>query len=267
MTNEINYTDLLAERQYDATKVPKAEQVILTVQSKVIGTLQNYVVFSGLPKNGKSTYIAATIASAIVPPFQDCFGIKIQCPKDRPKVAYFDTESSAYDFHKQIGKIKEFAYTDKLPVKINAYNTREDGPGRIRKLIQTYLEQNPECSVLVVDGLLDLCLNYNDEKETRLLTNWFKKITKQFDILLIGVLHLGKGQGETLGHLGSNTDRWAQSTLIVEKNKETRQFVLKPKFLRSSEEFEPVALMNFDGKFQQVPYEIPIVEPFKKLKK
>jgi hypothetical protein len=266
MANEINYSDLLAQRKYNPNVVPESEQVILTIQSKVIGTLQNYVVFSGLPKNGKSTYISATIASAIVPNFQDCFGIKLKTPKDRPKIAYFDTESSSYDFHKQIKRITEFAY-GKFPDKISAFNTREDSPGRIRNLIVHYLESNPDCSIVIVDGFLDLCLNYNDEKETRLLTNWFKKITKKFNILLIGVLHLGKGQGETLGHLGSNTDRWSQSTLIVEKNKETKQFVLKAKFLRSSEEFEPIALMNFDGKFQQVPYEKPTIENYKKPKK
>jgi len=49
MTNETNYKTLLAARKYDATNIPKTEQVVLTVQSKVIGTLENYVVYSGLP--------------------------------------------------------------------------------------------------------------------------------------------------------------------------------------------------------------------------
>jgi hypothetical protein len=119
-----------------------------------------------------------------------------------------------------------------------------------------------------VDGLLDLCLDYNDPKETRLVTNWLKRITKQYDILLMGVLHLGKGQGETLGHLGSNTDRWSQSTMIVEKNKDAGQFVLKSKYLRSDGDFEPVAIMNFDGRWSQVPYIEQIAPiPTKKPKK
>jgi hypothetical protein len=84
---------------------------------------------------------------------------------------------------------------------------------------------------------------------------------------MIGVLHLGKGHGETLGHLGSNTDRWAQSTLIVEKNKDTRQFCLKPKYLRSSEDFETIAITNFEGRWQQIPYMEPEITPIKKSKK
>lgn len=49
MANEQNYKTLLAARKYDATKIPSAEQVVLTIQGKVIGTLENYVVYSGLP--------------------------------------------------------------------------------------------------------------------------------------------------------------------------------------------------------------------------
>jgi hypothetical protein len=49
MANEQNYKTLLAARKYDATNIPKAEQVVLTIQSKVIGTLENYCVYSGLP--------------------------------------------------------------------------------------------------------------------------------------------------------------------------------------------------------------------------
>jgi hypothetical protein len=45
-----------------------------------------------------------------------------------------------------------------------------------------------------------------------------------------------------LGHVGSIADRAAQSVLIVEKNKEAKQYVLKPEYLRSADDFEPVAI-------------------------
>lgn len=257
----------LSLRRYDPNKVPAREPVVLTIQEKVIGTLSNYVVFSGLAKAGKSTFLSAAISSAFVPPFQDTLGMKITPPPGRPVIAYWDTESSQYDFHRQMQRVRDFAGRPSHPEHLHAFTTREDSPKTIRNLIFEYLTRTPECSVLLIDGFLDLCLNYNDEVETRLLTNWFKRITKEFNILIIGVLHLGKGGGETLGHLGSNTDRWAQSTLIVEKQKDTRQFILKPKFLRSADDFEPIALMNFDGKWQQVPYIEPAVENFKKSKK
>jgi len=265
--DQLTYSDLLKDRRYDPLTLPKSEEVIFLVQGKVIGTLSNYVVLSGLPKASKSTYASAILASAIVPDFQDIFGLKLALPVGRKKIAYFDTESSPYDFYKSIERIKSFAMVNNLPARFDAYNFREDAPGEIKAMIETYLQSNPDCAAICIDGLLDLCLNLNDEVESKLLTGWFKRITKQYNILMIGILHLSKGTGETLGHLGSATDRYAQSTLLIEKNKLTNQFILKAKYLRSSDDFDPIALMNFNGKWQQIPYTEPIQDNIKKTKK
>jgi hypothetical protein len=254
-----DFSELLLSRKYDAANRPDAQVPIFTVQGKVVGCLQSYIVFSGLPKASKSTFVGAAAASALVPTFQSVWGMKLQLPFDRSRIGYFDTEMSNFDFYRQIDKIIAIADKRSLPQNFDAYSFREDMPGKIRVMIEQYLINNPDCSCIVVDGLLDLCLDYNDPKETRLVTNWLKRITKQYDILLLGVLHLGKGQGETLGHLGSNTDRWSQSTMIVEKNRDNNQFVLKPKYLRSDSDFEPIAITNYDGRWSQVPYIEPLI--------
>ena len=268
MANDVrDITDLLQARRYDAANRPPAQAPIFTNQGKVVGCQQSYIVFSGLPKASKSTFVGAAAASALVPAFQSVWGMKLQLPYDRPRIGYFDTEMSSFDFYRQMDKIISLAEKKSLPDHFDAYSMREDMPSKIRAMVEQYLINNKDCSCLVVDGLLDLCLDYNDPKETRLVTNWLKRITKQYDILLIGVLHLGKGHGETLGHLGSNTDRWSQSTMIVEKNKDAGQFVLKPKYIRSDGDFEPVAIMNFDGRWSQVPYIEPVPAlPTKKTK-
>jgi hypothetical protein len=255
MTNEVrDLSQLLLSRKYDADNRPDAQVPIFTVQGKVVGCLQSYIVFSGLPKASKSTFVGGAAASALVPLFSSVWGMKLALPFDRPRIGYFDTEMSSFDFYRQIDKIVMLAEKKRLPDTFDAYSMREDMPGKIRMMIEQYLIDNKDCSCIIIDGLLDLCLDYNDPKETRLVTNWLKRITKQYDILLLGVLHLGKGQGETLGHLGSNTDRWSQSTMIVEKNREHNQFVSKPKYLRSDSDFEPVAIINYDGRWSQVPY-------------
>ncbi len=246
--------NLFLTRKYDKNKKLPDQQICCTIQDKIIGTLQNFIVISGAPKVGKSTFTSGLLGSFALPAYQDNFGIKLKGVKNRDKVCYIDTETSQHDFYKQIERIKEFSLTENLSEKIDAFNVREDEPSQIRKFIECYLQNNPSCCILVVDGLLDLCLNYNDEIETRLLINWFKKITKVFNILIIGILHTSKSNGESLGHLGSNTDRWAQSTLLVERNKETNQITLKPKFLRSAADFETIALMNFGGKWSQTDY-------------
>jgi len=250
---QISITELLAKRSYNPNYIPNKENIVFTISGKHVGSLQNFCVYSGLPKAGKSTYIAALIASAFVP--YDVFSMKLHLPTDRRKLCYFDTESSDYDFFRQINKIKGFSEMSILPDWFNAFQVREDGSGLIRRMIETYLDANPECAVIVIDGLLDLLVNYNDEKESSLLTKWLKKITKIYNVLLVTVLHQSKSNLSTTGHIGSASDRFAQSTLDIVKEKEKNAYVLTSRFMRSDSDFDPITLINFNGIFQQVETE------------
>jgi hypothetical protein len=240
---------LLKKRQYVPGYIPPNESILFEIEGKHIGSLQNFIILSGLPKTCKSTIVSAILGAAISK--RPIFDLSVLLPEERKKIAYFDTESSDYDFYRQIQRIEKFA-NKKIPENILLYQVREDIPSSIKKMIEHLLKNDSEISFLIIDGLLDLCLNYNDERETRILVNWLKKITKQYNILILSVLHLGKKDEQTLGHLGSNTDRWAQSTLKITKDKEKGIYSLEPKFLRSADDFNPICIKNFNGEWQQV---------------
>ena len=158
------------------------------------------------------------VASAFVS--YDVFTMKVHLPTDRRRICYFDTESSDYDFYRQIGKIKGFSELNQLPHYFDAFQVREDSSHDIKKLIDRYLELNEDCSVLIIDGLLDLLVDSNATDESSLLTKWLKKITKIYNILVITVLHQSKSNLSTTGHIGSASDRFAQSTLDIVKDKD-----------------------------------------------
>lgn len=250
LQNEIAIHNLLQQRIYDPNKRPDKEQVVMTIQNKTIATLQNFITYAGLPKAGKSSYMAATIASAYNYG-ADIFGIKINLPVGRNIIAYFDTESSEYDFYRQIDKIKKFCNRDVMPDSFAAFSVREDSPETIKAMVNQFLDHNPECSIVIIDGLLDLLNNFNDELESKALINWIKRITKIYNCTLFTVLHLGKNAGNTIGHSGSMSDRYAQSTLEIVKNKESNTYVLSAKFLRSSDDFSPIEIINVNGEWQQ----------------
>jgi hypothetical protein len=221
-----------------------------------------YIFGVAVTKAGKSTFICAMISSVFNT--YDIFTMKLQSPPGRQRICLIDTESSDYDFFRTINKIKGFAELNELPPYFDAYQVREDSSKAICKMIERYLELNQDCSILVVDGLLDLLVNLNDEKESSLLTKWLKKITKQHNILLISVLHQSKSNLATTGHIGSASDRFAQSTLDITKDKDKNTYVLSSRFMRSDSDFEPVTLMNFQGVFQQVETEQEKAAPGKK---
>ncbi len=249
--NLINPIDLILEaRKYNPDYLPNKDQILWTIQNKTIATTQNFQILTGLPKAGKSTFLSALISTVFTP--MDIWGMKLHLPENRRKIAYFDTESSDYDFYRQVERIKKFAGINGIPDWCSLYTVREDDPKAILTMVEHYLITS-NAPIVILDGLLDLIFDYNDPIESRKLINWFKRLTKVYDCCIIGVLHQGKGQaGTTLGHLGSNTDRYAQSTIEIVKDKKEQTFTMSSRFLRSSDDFEPITLINNGGEWQQV---------------
>ena len=49
---KISIDELLEKRKYNPNCIPTKENIIFTIQDKHIGSLQNFIIFSGLPKAG-----------------------------------------------------------------------------------------------------------------------------------------------------------------------------------------------------------------------
>jgi len=241
--------ELIQNRAYSNNYQPPKEEIILTIDGRICGTMENIICFTGLPKAGKSSYLTACIASAFTA--FPIFDMKINLPKKRNVITYIDTESSQYDFYKGMDRIKGFLQLKAMPKNLHAYHFRDLNQDEIKDCIEYYLNSVPECSVLIVDGLLDLLLDYNDPTESRHLINWLKKITSQKKIMVIGVVHTGKSNNQTLGTFGSMIDRYCQTVVIVEKNPKENIYELKPKFLRSDADFGSIAITNINGVFQK----------------
>jgi hypothetical protein len=259
-TKPIVLHELLEKRKWRKDYRPPAEDVLFTIQGNNIGSRGNFICLSGLPKAGKSTFLNAIIASNFTT--MDVFQMKL---KAVGPIGYFDTESSQTDFYRNMERIRGLAGYIDLPDTFTAYNTRVDPFEHQKALIQHYIETNKP-DVVVIDGFLDLVRNYNDEAESRALMDWLKGITAFFNLLIIGVIHLGKKDNHTLGHFGSMVDRYAQSVLEIVKDKENNMFVLNPKWLRSSADFIPVAIQSVGNGYQQVALPPSTISPTKKRK-
>jgi hypothetical protein len=248
MTNDLH--EKLLSRKFKQNYLPESENIIFTINGKNIGCLQSFVCFQGLPKAGKSTFITSAIASAFTT--WDIFGMKLTLPKDRRKICYVDTESSDYDYYRVLDRIRTQIIADQLPQNFDSFLFREDSPHEIQQMLEIYLLENPDCSVLVLDGILDLISDFNSVEQSFFLIQWLKKITKINNLLILCVLHLGKKDQNSIGHIGSYLDRKAQSVLKIEKNKEQKTIDLSATFLRSSDEFDPVSIYYSGSSWTQI---------------
>jgi hypothetical protein len=242
MTNEKNIFDKLNARRYQKDKAIPVENIAFTIQNKTIGCLQSFVTLSGLPKQGKSLFITSAIASAFTG--QAIFDMKLTFPENRDRLCYVDTESSDYDYYKVLERMKRQMNKTELPENFDSFLFREDSHTDILQMIELYLKQHPDCSILIIDGVLDLIADFNNVEQSFSLIQWLKKISKVHNLLICLILHLGKKEGNTLGHIGSYLDRKSQSVLKVEKNKQQRTIDLTAQFLRSADDIDTIAIAH-----------------------
>ena len=250
MENSLDYLQILESRKYKPLYRPPEQTEVFKIKDAVIGVPQSFCVFSGLPKSGKSTFLTAAIASCFLG--VEIFGMKITPPDNRPFVVHVDTESSDYDYYRITSKIIQQSQRRDMSLFYLGFSVRDLSPVEILGAIEALLISNPKIGVVFLDGLLDVVNNYNDEHESRKVITWLKRITKIFDVLLIGVIHTGKKDNFTLGHFGSMIDRYAQSVLIIEKDNDKNTLELKPKFLRSAANFQPIKLAYVGSEYIEI---------------
>lgn len=248
------YAELLENRRFNHNTYVVPDKIFFTIQENVIGTSSNFVAITGLPKTSKSTIISALISSFISG--RAVLDFKLHSYQDKFKIALFDTEQSPFDFTRSVKRIQRFTEYDQPGIFkfFDAFLCREDNSQNILHLIDTYLKQTPEIAILIIDGLLDLIDSMNDETASKRLITTLKRWGKKHNILIITVLHLGKKDQQSIGHIGSASDRYAQSTLLVEKTK-NGTFTCSPKFLRSAKDFNTIEIKYNDNtkNFIQIP--------------
>ena len=236
--------DILQQCKIDDTTNIIQDKIYFVIGNAVIGSEGNFVSLSGQAKSGKSNFISAIIAAGISK--REIFGINIITDDEKYKIALFDTEQSPYDIKRKTYIIKKLAKVENIYEKFDCYSMVEQSSKNIIRLMITYLQNNPECAVLILDGLLDAIDNMNDEKESKLVIKAIRKLSKKYKCLIITVLHQSKKDKMSIGHIGSASDRYAQSTLEIEKN--DGNFIMRPKLLRSAGSFEAIEIFYDEQK-------------------
>lgn len=243
----IDINEIIKAAQFNDVDLDYPDPVI-TIQGKTICTKGNFITINGLPKSRKTTFMQFLIYSAITG--RSCFDINVNI-KPTDKIVLIDTEQSIYDFAKQNKYLKRMLAVNNMPVNFSAYLFRQFDPEVILNAIYLIVtEQKPK--ILFIDNLTELVLNPNDIPESKKVIQLLKKLTAEFDLCIVCLLHLGKTNLNTLGNLGSLADRAAQSVLKVTADKDAGTSVLEAAMLRSAAHFEPITIYyNTDTNFYE----------------
>jgi hypothetical protein len=157
-------------------------------------------VLTGHEKSGKSFVGACMAASAL------CLGrevLNFSLDLDGGTMLWFDTEQGKISFNRTQRRIYRLADCNHAAPNYHAFNLRRFSPAERIEVIEHMIYNTPGVSVVMIDGFVDLIGDYNDLKGVQEYVGRLMKWSDERQILILGVLHVNKGDGKIRGHIGS----------------------------------------------------------------
>jgi hypothetical protein len=237
----MDITKIVDESIYLDVELPD-QLPIITIQNKVIAYPSNFICINGLPKSYKTTFAGFFIQSALTN--QNVFDIQVNLDKNK-KIILVDTEQSIYDFSRQIKNLKRNIKKSFIPDNFKAYLFRKYEPEIIIKAITDIIIRF-EPAILIIDNLTELVNSPNDIIESKAVITWLKKITAEYNLVIICLLHNAKSTMMSTGNLGSLADRGSQSSVTVKHNKDENTTTMEATLMRSDKYFNPITIKYDD---------------------
>lgn len=213
--------------------LPKADVCLWHVRKKNDGTLQEYPLagfgmigcFTGHEKAGKSYLMGKMVSSHLASGF-DLFTWRLDL-RGR-KAVYFDTEQSQFFYSLTQRRIHEDGFIKGNIDAYSAYHLRSFAPGNRMAILEHYVNNTPNIGALFIDGFVDLIEDYNDLRMSQYVVNKLMEWSDTRKILIIGVIHLNKGDGKIRGHLGSEIKNKAEFVVTSTKEEQGRYVCSNP---------------------------------------
>lgn len=202
----------------DVKEVPAVLTVDRNGREYKLGALGQIGIFSGHEKSGKSFVLECIAASAIGGGHPK---IGFSLALGEKKVIWFDTEQSAYFYQLNQRRLHQLAGVHSNTPFYDAYHLRRFNAGERLEIIEKILHSQDDIGAVIIDGFVDLMLDYNSLEETQLLMSRLMRWTDELNILLMGVLHLNKGDGKLRGHLGSELKNKCDFQITVVKEEQS----------------------------------------------
>jgi len=250
---DINENLALENLRIDPTEDLSEPPVVCSIAGSPAMTAGNFSLLTGKAKSGKTFFLGSVIAGFVS---NDTYlgVITGSLPEDKRTVLYFDTEQSAYHATRTVKRICNLV-GNPSPVNLIAYGLRPLTPAERLEAIEDKISATYGLGAVAIDGVRDLLtIGINDEAEATSLTSKFLKWTAEYDIHLVLLLHQNKTDLNVRGHIGSELQNKAETTLSITKDIRTNSFVVSCEYSRDIS-FDDFAFRIEDETL--VPSELP----------
>lgn len=192
------------------------------------------IMISGAAKSRKSA-LSNSIAAALLSGTNEV--LKFSGDVKGRHVIVIDTEQNKNDFYDSVKQIYKQAgvQPDIDPPNFEAFDICKYTISERLQFVKSVFDQY-DVGVLILDGIVDICEDYNDQKGARALINFLMNITRENNTMFIPVLHTARSTGSARGHLGGELQNKCKMTIRVTKNKDSKDSTVEFPFVRGSKD-------------------------------
>jgi len=182
-----------------------------------LGTFGNLSVITSPPKTRK-TFFVSLLASAYLSG-TNIYGGNIKGHRGDGDLIHIDTEQGAWHCSKVFRRPLDM--DSNIPKdKYHTFALRTIGYKERLQFLEHYLKENiKEPSLVILDGVADMCNDVNSIEQSNNLVSALMRISQQQNVHIICVIHQNFGSAKLgTGHLGSALEKKAETVISLEAN-------------------------------------------------
>jgi len=223
------YIDINKKIDYPPVCLSYGEKVLQSDKGDSIipialGTFGNLSVITAPPKT-KKTFFVSLLASAFLSG-TNIYGGDIKGHRGSGDLIHIDTEQGAWHCSKVFRRPLDMD-RDIPKDKYHTFALRTIGYKERLEFIEYYLKENiKEPSLVIIDGVADLCADVNNIEQSNELVSSLMRLSQQQNVHIICVIHQNYGSQKLgTGHLGSALEKKAETVISLEANTVNKNWV------------------------------------------
>ena len=204
----------LSEYWLDLDKESEPLEFLFTVgEGNQLLARGNVQTITGREKTGKSAYGLLLMVALLEGEY---LGVKPARPDMR--VLWVDTEQDERTLREKALKVWEMAGVPRQDGRVYILTLKKAEIAKRLKLMLLAIEEvKPD--FVFLDGVADLCLNFNDNQECAELVNRLIQLAEKHNCAILCVNHVTRNSGESRGHLGAILQQKSSEVYKMERSK------------------------------------------------
>lgn len=257
-----NTLSMIKSCEIDYSNPPKEPQHIVSVNGVPLGTAGNLLCVTGGEGTGKSNFVSAMIAGAVLENRNkniDTLGFHVFHNQTQKAVILYDTEQSESQLFKNVSNALRRAELNEMPNFFKAFYlatmSRKERLESIRNSMDLYYHRYGGIQFVVIDGIADLVRSVNDEIESVALVDELYRMAAIYSTCIVGVLHFVPNGMKLRGHIGSEMQRKSAGILSIEQDDIPGVSVVKALKVRAGSPLDvPLIQFSWDKSKQMHSY-------------